>query len=115
MGGVRTEDEVATALHDCDNDADKAVTMLLDENADQGTWKKWGKKRKNRQANAAKTGDSTSARGPNEAEADDWDTPTLTTNQERDRPRGRDGNTSRPRGRGGADHRGRKLFNKMGQ
>lgn len=108
VGNGRTEDDVVTALHDCDYDTDKACSMLL-ENEDQGVWKKWGKKRKNRQANAAKTGESSSARSVNDAETGDWDTPPLTTNQDRDRSRGRGGNTSRARGRGGSDNRGRKF------
>lgn len=27
---TRTEDEVVTALHDCDNDCEKAITWLLE-------------------------------------------------------------------------------------
>ncbi|CAH0550562.1 unnamed protein product [Brassicogethes aeneus] len=60
----KTEDEVCLALHDCDNDMQQAINMLLE---DQGTGGEWCvKKKKSRQASTSK-GDK-----GDEGSADDW-------------------------------------------
>ncbi|KAG1668549.1 Protein lingerer [Nymphon striatum] len=45
----KSSDDVIVALHDCDNDVQKAVNMLLEGSQDQGEWELSGKKKKNRQ------------------------------------------------------------------
>ncbi|XP_064646872.1 ubiquitin-associated protein 2-like isoform X2 [Lineus longissimus] len=42
----KSHDEVVIALHDCDNDANRASIMLLEGDNDQGEWQETGKKRK---------------------------------------------------------------------
>lgn len=49
----RSKDEVIVALHDCDNDANRAINHLL-EGDDQGEWKETSSKRKKRQPAATK-------------------------------------------------------------
>ncbi|XP_015908503.1 ubiquitin-associated protein 2 isoform X2 [Parasteatoda tepidariorum] len=45
----RTKDDALVALHDCDNDSNRATIMLLEGNEDEGKWETSGKKKKNRQ------------------------------------------------------------------
>ncbi|CAM1313790.1 UBAP2 (predicted), partial [Pycnogonum litorale] len=45
----RSSDDAMVALHDCDNDPNLAVDMLLEGNQQQGEWELSGKKKKNRQ------------------------------------------------------------------
>lgn len=45
----RTSDAALVALHDCDNDSNRAAIMLLEGNQDEGKWETSGKKKKNRQ------------------------------------------------------------------
>ncbi|CAL1294429.1 unnamed protein product [Larinioides sclopetarius] len=46
----KTSDAALVALHDCDNDSNRAAIMLLEGNQDEGKWETSGKKKKNRQA-----------------------------------------------------------------
>ncbi|KAK6642787.1 hypothetical protein RUM43_004289 [Polyplax serrata] len=99
----KTEDEVITALHDCDNDLDSAVNMLLEGEA-QGEWETSGKKKKNRQTNNMKGGDGTN----NKSAAEDGieeESPVPAANAERERSRNRGGGPPRLRGRGGNENR----------
>nr|CAD7569214.1 unnamed protein product [Timema californicum] len=89
----KTEDEVCTALHDCDNDLDRAVNMLL-EGMGQGEWETSVKKKKNRQPSTTKCESSVNNL---EVEQEDW---------AQDRGRTRGGGPPRMRGRGGLDNRG---------
>lgn len=97
----KSEDEVSTALHDCDNDLDRAVNMLLEGEA-QGEWVVTsGNKKKNRQSGAVvpssreKGGDNNRDRSePGESD------------RERSRTRG---GPPRMRGRGSSDSRGCEL------
>lgn len=97
----KTEDEVCTALHDCDNDPDRAVNMLL-EGMGQGEWETSVKKKKNRQPSTTK---SDSAVNNRDAEQEDW-TQEREPNPERERTRVRGGGPPRMRGRGSLDNRG---------
>nr|CAD7196532.1 unnamed protein product [Timema douglasi] len=97
----KTEDEVCTALHDCDNDLDRAVNMLL-EGMGQGEWETSVKKKKNRQPSTTKCESSVNNL---EAEQDDW-AQDRGGNSDRDRSRTRGGGPPRMRGRGGLDNRG---------
>ncbi|KAL5005522.1 hypothetical protein ScPMuIL_018978 [Solemya velum] len=42
----RSSDEVQIALHDCENDTERAVNYLLEKESDQGEWRETGKKKK---------------------------------------------------------------------
>lgn len=55
----RSKDEVIVALHDCDNDANRAINHLL-EGDDQGEWKETSSKRKKRQPATTKPVEDTS-------------------------------------------------------
>ncbi|EEB12834.1 lingerer, putative [Pediculus humanus corporis] len=99
----KTEDEVITALHDCDNDLDSAVNMLLEGEA-QGEWETSGKKKKNRQTNNMKNADATNNKNAGEDDLEE-ETPAPATNTERERSRNRGGGPPRLRGRGGNENR----------
>ncbi|XP_046996381.1 protein lingerer isoform X3 [Schistocerca americana] len=88
----KSEDEVVTALHDCDNDPNKAVNMLL-EGIPTG-WETTSKKKKNRQPSAAKTEATVNNR---DTEQEEWDREGGAV-QERDRSRIRGGGPPRMRG-----------------
>lgn len=103
-----SEDEVMVALYDCDYDADKAASMLLEGEA-HGEWETSGKKKKNRLASTLKEGDVGNGRSPTEAEGMDADPQPLAANQDRERSRGRGGGAPRLRGRGGVESRARKF------
>ncbi|XP_046403980.1 protein lingerer isoform X6 [Ischnura elegans] len=105
----KTEDEVCTALHDCDNDPDRAVNMLL-EGMGTGEWEMSGKKKKNRQP-----GSSSKPEGPvnnREDPGGDWSREREGGGggggggAERERSRTRGGGPPRMRGRGSLDSRG---------
>lgn len=51
----KSRDVVEIALHDCQNDADRAVNMLLEGNGDQGEWRETGKKKKASKTTEKKT------------------------------------------------------------
>ncbi|KAK7867696.1 hypothetical protein R5R35_011563 [Gryllus longicercus] len=97
----KTEDEVCTALHDCDNDPDRAVNLLL-EGAGTGEWETSGKKKKNRQTNTPK---SETVQNNRDTEQEDWDAG-QGFNTDRERSRNRGGGPPRMRGRGSLDNRG---------
>lgn len=46
----KCSDTAIIALHDCDNDSERAVNMLLEGTQNEGEWELTGKKKKNRQA-----------------------------------------------------------------
>ncbi|XP_071442069.1 protein lingerer isoform X6 [Hetaerina americana] len=105
----KTEDEVCTALHDCDNDPDRAVNMLL-EGMGTGEWEMSGKKKKNRQP-----GTNTKPEGPvnnREDPGGDWCREREGGGggggggAERERSRTRGSGPPRMRGRGSLDSRG---------
>lgn len=100
----KTEDEVITALHDCDNDISKAVNMLL-EGEVHGAWETSGKKKKNRQPSTSKSGDASNNRSGADGEIEDGESPSPAVNPERERSRNRGGGPPRLRGRGGNDNR----------
>ncbi|XP_063238119.1 protein lingerer isoform X3 [Bacillus rossius redtenbacheri] len=97
----KSEDEVCTALHDCDNDPDRAVNMLLEGMA-QGEWETSVKKKKIRQPSTAK---SESPGNNRDTDQEDWSVE-RETNPERERSRTRGGGPPRMRGRGSLDNRG---------
>lgn len=97
----KSEDEVCTALHDCDNDPDRAVNMLL-EGAGTGEWETSVKKKKNRQPSTTK---SETVANNRDTEQEDWGLE-RETNTERERSRTRGGGPPRMRGRGSLDNRG---------
>ncbi|XP_021931150.1 protein lingerer isoform X4 [Zootermopsis nevadensis] len=96
----KTEDEVCTALHDCDNDLDRAVNMLL-EGMGQGEWETLVKKKKNRQPSTK----SESTVNNQDLEQEEW-AQEREVNPERERTRARGGGPPRMRGRGSLDNRG---------
>jgi len=96
----KTEDEVCTALHDCDNDPDRAVNMLL-EGMGQGEWETSVKKKKNRQPSTK----SESVVNNRDNEQDEW-VQEREVVPERERTRTRGGGPPRLRGRGSLDNRG---------
>ncbi|XP_065351346.1 protein lingerer isoform X4 [Cloeon dipterum] len=97
----KSEDEVCTALHDCDNDLDRAVNMLL-EGSGTGEWETSGKKKKTRN----QAGAVSSSRGEkSEGAARDRSEPGDST-VDRERSRTRGGGPPRMRGRGSSDSRG---------
>ncbi|XP_021931148.1 protein lingerer isoform X2 [Zootermopsis nevadensis] len=95
----KTEDEVCTALHDCDNDLDRAVNMLL-EGMGQGEWETLVKKKKNRQPSTK----SESTVNNQDLEQEEW-AQEREVNPERERTRARGGGPPRMRGRGSLDNR----------
>ncbi|CAB3374253.1 Hypothetical predicted protein [Cloeon dipterum] len=97
----KSEDEVCTALHDCDNDLDRAVNMLL-EGSGTGEWETSGKKKKTRnQAGAVSSSRGEKSEG---ATRDRSEPGESTVDRERSRTRG--GGPPRMRGRGSSDSRG---------
>lgn len=91
----RSEEEVCLALHECDNDANLAIIMLLEEMG-TGEWETRVKKKKNRQASASKQ-EKTDEAPP----VDDWNDaapPTANAQGDKDKPRG--GNRGRQNNRG---------------
>ncbi|KAF4528213.1 hypothetical protein B566_EDAN016834, partial [Ephemera danica] len=98
----KSEDEVWTALHDCDNDLDRAVNMLL-EGEGQGEWVTSGTKKKNRHPGATVS----STRGEKSDNNNrDRSEPGETGGPDRERSRTRGGGPPRMRGRGSSDSRG---------
>ena len=89
----KSEDDVATALFDCNWDETVAIEMLLDEGAGFGSWEETGKKK-------TKKTDKDETSRENEDFNDDFD-PTS-DNRERSRNRG----PPRLRGRGNSNHTG---------
>jgi len=77
----KSEDDVATALFDCNWDETVAIEMLLDESSGFGSWEETGNKKK------SKNKDKDEASRENEDFNDDFD-PTNSDNRERSRNRG---------------------------
>ncbi|XP_075215484.1 uncharacterized protein LOC142321353 [Lycorma delicatula] len=114
----KSEDEVCTALHDCDNDANRAVNYLLEGDERQNEWLTSGKKKKNRTASASKTDAQMNNHVSSGGEGEDWDSPQGGDvgggtgrgrgggGQDRERPRQRGGGPPRMRGRGSLENRG---------
>jgi len=93
----KSEDEVATALFDCNWDETKAIELLLEEGGGLGGWEETGKKK-------AKKSDKDEASRENEDFNDDFDPTNQSDNRERSRNRG----PPRLRNRGGSSvHAGR--------
>jgi len=93
----KSEDEVATALFDCNWDETKAIELLLEEGGGLGGWEETGKKK-------TKKSDKDEASRENEDFNDDFDPTNLSDNRERSRNRG----PPRLRNRGGSSvHAGR--------
>ncbi|KAE8752080.1 hypothetical protein FOCC_FOCC001242 [Frankliniella occidentalis] len=116
----KSEEEVATALHDCDNDLNRAVNMLI-EGQISGEWETSSKKKKNRLPSANSKPDAAAPRGISSAdvESENWDDETpikpaaQTDSQQRTRTQrgggggsGGGGGPPRMRGRGAQDNRG---------
>lgn len=99
---TKTEDEVITALHDCDNDCDRAVNMLLEGKA-QGEWETSGKKRKNRQPSTTKSSEITNSRSGNEGDPEEGESAVPAANTDKDKSKNR--NQTRSKGRGGNENR----------
>ncbi|XP_039276636.1 protein lingerer isoform X2 [Nilaparvata lugens] len=74
----KTEDEVSTALFDCDNDLNRAITYLLEDGDQrQSEWLTKSKKKKNRTASVSKA-DGVLNNHVSSGEGDeDWDTCTA--------------------------------------
>jgi len=87
----KSEDEVATALFDCNWDETKAIELLLEEGGGLGGWEETGKKK-------AKKSDKDEASRENEDFNDDFDPTNQSDNRERSRNRG----PPRLRNRGGS-------------
>ena len=77
----KSEDEVATALFDCNWDETKAIELLLEEGGGLGGWEETGKKK-------TKKSDKDEASRENEDLNDDFDPTNLSDNRERSRNRG---------------------------
>ena len=77
----KSEDEVATALFDCNWDETKAIELLLEEGGGLGGWEETGKKK-------AKKSDKDEASRENEDFNDDFDPTNQSDNRERSRNRG---------------------------
>ena len=77
----KSEDEVATALFDCNWDETKAIELLLEEGGGLGGWEETGKKK-------TKKSDKDEASRENEDFNDDFDPTNLSDNRERSRNRG---------------------------
>ncbi|XP_054277627.1 protein lingerer isoform X2 [Macrosteles quadrilineatus] len=93
----KSEDEVCTALHDCDNDANKAVNYLLEGSLKDEWSTSVVKKKKNRTASAAKGAEAVN----NHTEAEEWETVEPSGGgRGRDRARQRGSGPPRLRGRG---------------
>ena len=97
----KSEDDVATALFDCNWDETKAVELLLDDSAGFGSWEETGKKK-------TKKSDKDEASRENEDLNDDFD-PTNSDSRERSRNRGpprlrnNRGSSNQAGGRGDSD------------
>ncbi|RZF45626.1 hypothetical protein LSTR_LSTR010577 [Laodelphax striatellus] len=123
----KTEDEVCTALFDCDNDLNRAVTYLL-EGGDQrqSEWLTKSKKKKNRTASVSKADGVANNHVSGGEGEEDWDAPQTPEvsggggggggsgggrgrggggQDSRERPRQRGGGPPRMRGRGSSDNR----------
>ncbi|XP_035220242.1 protein lingerer-like isoform X2 [Stegodyphus dumicola] len=83
----RTSDAALVALHDCDNDSNRAAIMLLEGNQDEGKWETSGKKKKNRQAQ--KKAPEVNGHEPASAEKEEKE-PVENTNRRRE-PKQREG------------------------
>ena len=93
----KSEDEVATALFDCNWDETKAIELLLEEGGGMSGWEETGKKK-------AKKSEKDEASRENEDLNDDFDPINQSDNRERSRNRG----PPRLRSRGGSSvHAGR--------
>merc|ERR1719510_2624867 len=93
----KSEDEVATALFDCNWDETKAIELLLEEGGGLGGWEETKKKK-------TKKSDKDEASRENEDLNDDFDPTNQSDNRERSRNRG----PPRLRNRGGSSvHAGR--------
>lgn len=87
----KSEEDVCLALHECDNDVERAADMLLDE--------QWGitiKKKKSRQASSSKT-ESADASTAATGAVDDWNEQTHSGDKEK--PRNKSGGPPRLHGR----------------
>ncbi|GFX95484.1 ubiquitin-associated protein 2 [Trichonephila clavipes] len=83
----KTTDAALVALHDCDNDSNRATIMLLEGNQDEGKWETSGKKKKNRQAQQKAL--EVNGHEPAPVEKDEKE-PVETTNKRRE-PKQREG------------------------
>ncbi|KAG8191646.1 hypothetical protein JTE90_016440 [Oedothorax gibbosus] len=103
-----TSDAALVALHDCDNDANRAANMLLEGNQDEGKWETSGKKKKNRQSQQQKT-QEVNGHEPTPVENKEEKEPAEnTTNRNRREPQKRDGG-------GSYRYRGPPRLNRGGQ
>ncbi|GFY67187.1 protein lingerer [Trichonephila inaurata madagascariensis] len=83
----KTTDAALVALHDCDNDSNRATIMLLEGNQDEGKWETSYKKKKNRQAQQKAL--EVNGHDPAPIEKDEKE-PVETTNKRRE-PKQREG------------------------
>ncbi|KAJ1530638.1 hypothetical protein ONE63_005512 [Megalurothrips usitatus] len=108
----KSEIEVCTALHDCDNDANRAVNMLI-EGQISTDWETSSKKKKSRQPSANAKPDAGAPRGISSdvVESENWDDdtptkPSIPVDAQRARTQRGGGGAPRMRGRGAQDNRG---------
>ncbi|XP_022258082.1 ubiquitin-associated protein 2-like isoform X1 [Limulus polyphemus] len=98
----RSKDDAIIALHDSDNDPDKAITLLLEGVQSEGKWETTGKKKKNRQVSAHKPVEHPVANN------------TSPTNNKENRNKGEKSRDREPKERDGFRNRGPPRLSRMG-
>ncbi|XP_065221100.1 protein lingerer isoform X2 [Planococcus citri] len=99
----KTEDEIVTALYDCDNNEEAAISYLLEGKTDG--WSTTTKKKKNRAASASKNDTAVNNFKENTDNSEEWDKDTSTnaanqSDKSNRGYRGRRGSGPRPNDRG---------------
>ncbi|XP_022249001.1 ubiquitin-associated protein 2-like isoform X2 [Limulus polyphemus] len=98
----KSKDDAVIALHDCDNDPDKAVALLLEGDQSESKWETTGKKKKHRQVAAQKPAETSVTNN------------TSPTNNKENRNKGERSRDREPRERDGFRNRGPPRLNRMG-
>ncbi|XP_076330481.1 ubiquitin-associated protein 2-like [Tachypleus tridentatus] len=98
----KSKDDAVIALHDCDNDPDKAVTLLLEGDQSESKWETTGKKEKHRQVAAQKPAETSVTNN------------TSPTNNKENRNKSERSKDREPRERDGFRNRGPPRLNRMG-
>ncbi|XP_070542055.1 ubiquitin-associated protein 2-like isoform X2 [Ptychodera flava] len=97
----KSQDEVMVALHDHDDDPEKAINFLLENgDADQGQWETTGRKKKGRNQPAIQRMEPSSTASKDKVREKDRDRDRGSREREHRDKDNRDGSASRGRGRG---------------